>query len=266
MDTQSNSSSEGLVYNHLYSTKPPGTGLERDLLTARLTRSVLLSDKTSHLEFEVLGHDRFDFGAGQFVSIREPKQDGKLVTRAYSLASPPRGDNTFDLCLNRVDEGFMSNYLCDLEVGHEVHLHGPHGHFVLHPERRDTIFVGTGTGIAPFRGMVHWLLADPARHEGHHYWLIYGTRYPQDIYYREEFEKLAAEHPNFHYVVTLSRPPEDWTGPRGYVQERVKEIVNGRKDMEAYICGLNDMVSANRKLLKEEFGWDRKQIVYERYD
>jgi len=26
------------------------------------------------------------------------------------------------------------------------------------------------------------------------------------------------------------------------------------------------MVDANRKLLKEELGWDRKQIVFERYD
>jgi len=26
------------------------------------------------------------------------------------------------------------------------------------------------------------------------------------------------------------------------------------------------MVDANRKVLKEELGWDRKQIVFERYD
>ena len=55
-------------------------------------------------------------------------------------------------------------------------------------------------------------------------------------------------------------------GARGYVQDHVKEIVGDRKDMEAYICGLNAMVSANRKLLKEDLGWDRKQVVYERYD
>jgi len=36
--------------------------------------------------------------------------------------------------------------------------------------------------------------------------------------------------------------------------------------MDAYICGLNDMVSANRKLLTEEFGWDKKQVIFERYD
>ncbi len=248
------------------SSRSIGELVERELVTARLTRSVLISEKTKHLEFEIPSIDRFDFVAGQFVSIKEPKPDGKFVTRAYSIASPPRTNNTFDLCLNRVENGFMSNYLCDLEEGAEVHLHGPHGHFVLHNEIRDSLFISTGTGVAPFRSMAQWALANPDRAQNHHFWLVYGTRYPEDIYYREEFERMAQEHPNFHYVMTLSRAPEGWTGHRGYVQERVREIVAGRTDMEAYICGLNDMVSSVRNLLKEEFGWDRKQIVYERYD
>ena len=36
-------------------------------------------------------------------------------------------------------------------------------------------------------------------------------------------------------------------------------------NIHAYICGLNDMVSANRERLKG-LGWERKQIVFERYD
>ncbi len=247
-----------------------GTGkqnnLEREILTARIRRSIELSDKTKHIAFEIPGLERFEFAAGQFVSVREPKPDGKEITRAYSIASPPRDDNTFDLCLNRVDEGFMSNYLCDLNEGDEVHLHGPHGHFVLHENRKDTVFVATGTGIAPFRGMVHWLFDDSARRDFRQFWLVYGTRYEKDIYYRNEFERLAASHPNFHYIPTLSRGDTTWTGARGYVQEHVRQIVGQRRDMEVYICGLNQMVSAVRELLKTELGWDRKQIVYERYD
>ena len=239
--------------------------MEQPLIKARLTQSEILSDRTKHLEFEVQGEPQFNFIPGQFISVREPRSDGKLITRAYSLASPPRCDNRFHLCLNRVDEGFMSNYLCDLEPGHEVHFHGPHGHFVLKSERKDAVFIATGTGIAPFRGMIQWLLAEESRHQGKQYWLVYGTRHEKDIYYRDEFEQLAHEHPNFHYVITLSRPPDDWQGAKGYVQEHVREIVGERKDMEAYICGLNTMVSANRQQLKE-LGWDRHQIIYERYD
>src|SRR6266542_2199879 len=118
---------------------------EHKLLTARLTRSVLLSEKTKHLEFVVEELDTFEFEAGQFVSVREP-HGGKTITRAYSVASPPRGDDTFDLCLNRVDEGFMSNYLCDLMVGESAHFHGPHGLFVIKPEVWDRLMICTGAG------------------------------------------------------------------------------------------------------------------------
>jgi len=36
-------------------------------------------------------------------------------------------------------------------------------------------------------------------------------------------------------------------------------------DIHTYICGLNDMVSAVRGRL-QEFGWHKKQVVFERYD
>jgi len=243
--------------------------MEHSLLTARLTRSVLLSEKTKHLEFVVEEVSSFDFAAGQFISVREPHGD-KFITRAYSIASPPRGNNTFDLCLNRVDEGFMSNYLCDREIGETAHFHGPHGLFVMKPEMEDLVFISTGTGVAPFRSMVHRLFGQDGsgqqRHNGRQIYLVYGTRYPEDVYYREEFEQLAREQPNFHYVATLSRPPETWRGAHGYVQEHVRQIVGQRKDMHAYICGLNEMVSSMRKFLVEECGWEKKRVIYERYD
>jgi ferredoxin-NADP reductase len=239
---------------------------ERQLLTARLSRSVLLSDQTKHLEFTVEGVDAFPFTPGQFVSIRQPKSDGKEHTRAYSLASAPGRHPAFDLCLNRVESGFLSNWLCDLEEGATVKFHGPHGLFTLREPRKDAIFIATGTGIAPIRGMLHWLFEKPERHAGHEYWLVFGTRHERSLYYRDEFERLVREHANFHYVPTLSRCGNDWQGCRGYVQDHVRGIVSGRGDMQAYICGLNLMVDANRKLLKEGLGWDRKQIVFERYD
>ena len=243
--------------------------MEHTLLTARLTRSVLLSEKTKHLEFVVEELSSFDFIAGQFISVREPRGD-KFVTRAYSIASPPRGNNTLDLCLNRVDEGFMSNFLCDREVGESARFHGPHGLFVLKPEVADMIFVATGTGVAPFRSMAQNLFGKDGsgqqRHNGRQVWLVYGTRYAEDVYYQEEFEQLAAEQPNFHYIATLSRAPENWSGARGYVQEHVRQIVGERKDMHVYICGLNEMVSSVRTLLIDECGWEKKRVIFERYD
>ncbi len=242
------------------------TPAARQLLTAELTKSVLLSPQTKHLELRVEGVEEFRFIPGQFVTIKEPRADGKLHTRAYSIASAPRSEPTFDLCLNRVENGFLSNWLCDLEVGATVEFHGPHGLFTLREPRQDAVFIATGTGVAPIRSMVEWLFANPERNRGHEYWLVFGTRYQHSIYYRDEFEQIGRENPNFHYVPTLSRCGDDWQGCRGYVQDHVRQIVAGRTDMEAYICGLNQMVAANRKLLGEEMGWDRKRIIFERFD
>ncbi len=239
---------------------------EFQTLTARLVRSVPLSEFTRHLELEVTNSPRFGFVPGQWLSVKATTPEGEEITRAYSIASAP-SNGRVALCLNRVQDGFMSNHLCSLVEGSEITFQGPFGNFILHPPMRDTIFIATGTGIAPFRSMLHWLLADPERHQGRGLWLLFGARTEQDLYYRDEFDRLAIAHKNFHFLPTLSRGMPGWCGLRGYVQEHVKEIVGDRNkdDIHAYICGLDKMVKANRELLKT-LGWNRTSIRYEKYD
>jgi ferredoxin-NADP reductase len=257
--------------------------LSRPTYTARLTRRLLLSEPAAcfHLEFITEGLERFDFLPGQFVSLVAVDPQGKQQTRAYSIASAPRGSH-FDVCVNRVEGGFFSNLLCDLEVGQAIEFHGPHGLFVLRAPLTDSILIATGTGIAPMRSFVEYLFPENGedRSHGRKIWLVYGTRRETELYYEDYFEKVAASRSNFFYQTTLSRPQDSWTGSRGYVQEFVEKIaaeharltaadprtVEGAVyNMHAYICGLNEMVSANRDSLKS-LGWERKQIVFERYD
>jgi ferredoxin-NADP reductase len=268
--------------------------MARELLTARLERKECISEVAQcyHFGFVLDEVKNFPFAAGQFVSAVAVDAKGKLQTRAYSLASAASG-NRFELCVNRVEEGFFSNHLADLPdlpIGAEIQIHGPHGHFILHEPITDSILVATGTGIAPMRGYTQWLFPEngPDRSSGKQIWLVYGTRYESDIYYRAEFEALARRVPNFHYLPTLSRAEKSWTGLRGYVQEHVARIIEERAarlgqtlpvppldpalpaseqnfDIYTYICGLNEMVSSVRERLAS-FGWHKKQIVFERYD
>jgi NAD(P)H-flavin reductase len=108
-------------------------------------------------------------------------------------------------------------------------------------------------------------LANESRHQNKRLTLIFGNRTEADIYYHAEFLQLARDHENFHYLPTLSRGVTEWQGLRGYVQDHVPSIATGRSDMHAYICGLDKMVKANRDLLKS-LGWDRKSILFEKYD
>jgi ferredoxin-NADP reductase len=237
---------------------------------ARRYRAVLrgarmLTGTTRHLEWEVVEGGPFDFIAGQFVSMTL-SQNGSEHTRAYSIASAPRPGSRFDLCLNRVPGGVFSNYLCDLAPGATMDFTGPHGFFVVRrPVERHLVFIATGTGIAPMRGMLADLFTPGAELE-REVWLLFGVRHPETILYREEFDQFATHHRRFHFVPTLSRAPADWPGERGHVQPLLRKLFSGRRDLDAYICGLKEMVDDVRRILKEEFGLDRRQIHYEKYD
>jgi ferredoxin-NADP reductase len=273
--------------------------LPHELLSARLERKDCISEPAQcfHFEFVLDQLQSFPYLPGQFVSAVAEDARGKQQTRAYSLASAPLG-NRIELCVNRVEAGFFSNHLADLPddpdellpVGGTIRIHGPHGHFTLRDPITDSIFVATGTGVAPMRSFLQGLFPPSGedRSQGKEIWLVYGTRYETELYYREEFEALARRAPNFHYLPTLSRPHEGWQGLRGYVQDHVARIIEARSarlgqslplpppdptippaelrfDINAYICGLNEMVAGVRERLAQ-FGWHRKQIVFERYD
>jgi CDP-4-dehydro-6-deoxyglucose reductase len=183
------------------------------------------------------------------------------ITRAYSIASPPDG-GTFALCANLVPEGRFSPFLYGMKPGDEIAFKGPYGAFILRRPVSDSILVATGTGIAPFRSiLIGQLHQNPERR----FTLIFGVRHEEGLLYHSDFQKLAAQFPNFDYRPTLTRPPSTWQGRTGRVQPHVFEALGDRRDMDIYICGLREMVDDLRAKLKEA-GLDRKRMIYEKYD
>jgi ferredoxin-NADP reductase len=227
---------------------------------ARLVRSFEIAPNVKHFVFEVAGVERFDFAPGQFVSL-SAVIGTKEITRAYSLASVPDG-NRFELCLNFVDDGHFSPILFGMQPGDEVNMAGPVGYFVWRQPGGESILVATGTGIAPFRGMLQQRFASGVEAKVH---LVFGVRYASHLMYRDEFETMAGRHPEFDFQPVLSRPHADWKGRTGHVQEHVLAALGERRDVDVYICGLKAMVDDLRSRLKAA-GLDRKRLIYEKYD
>jgi NAD(P)H-flavin reductase len=230
------------------------------VLKARLIESRTIAPEIRHFVFDVPEVEQLPYLPGQFVSFSRDF-DGKRVTRAYSTASPPNG-NRFELCLNRVQDGIFSPWLFEMSPGDTVDMKGPLGYFTWKQPVRDSILVATGTGIAPFRAM---LLAYLGSGGTSRITLVFGVRHFDSLLYREEFEQLAARHSNFEFIPTLSRPKPDWPGCCGHVQSHVLEALGERRDLDIYICGLKLMVDDMRTRLKD-LGFDRKQIISEKYD
>ncbi|MBU3758516.1 MAG: FAD-dependent oxidoreductase [Candidatus Omnitrophica bacterium] len=205
----------------------------------------------------------FEFEAGQFLNIMIPTPE-KTVKRSYSIASPPQwtAQGRLDLCWKRVPGGFATAYLWDLKKGDKLEIQGPLGRFTARkPLPAKIVFISTGTGIAPFRSMIHDLLD---RKESLEIWNLFGNRYEEDILYKEEFENLAREHSNFKNVFTVSRP-KTWAGETAYVQNLLKKYIPVSGDTHLFICGLSAMIK-EVETAALDMGFRKDQIFFEKYD
>ncbi len=95
--------------------------------------------------------------------------------------------------------------------------------------------------------------------------LIYGNRHDHDIIYQKDWEQLGLQTANFRALFTLSRPSEQWTGARGYVQDQIEKFIPQPKDNDYYICGLSPMINAVQAKLVS-LGVPENQIHFEKYD
>jgi len=229
-------------------------------MQAKLIESSEIAPLVRHFVFEVPEVEKFTFIPGQFVSMNE-MINGKKITRPYSIASAPSDTNRFELCLNLVHEGLLSPRLFAMQPGESMEIRPPLGMFVLRNPGREAVFVATGTGIAPFRSILKAHLHETSQA----FTLIFGVRHESHLMYRAEFEEMAAKFPHFRFLPTLSRPTESWTGRSGHVQAHLQEAICERRDIDVFLCGLKLMVDDVRNILKE-MGFDRKQILFEKYD
>lgn len=204
-----------------------------------VSRVTDLTHDVREVELTLCEPDEIVFKAGQFISFDVPKE-GHPVTRPYSIASPPSISNRVRLLFNLVSGGPGSSYLYGLRQGDPVTFKGPAGSFYLRedPTKR-IVFVATGTGIAPFRSM---LLTQLERNNAQSVTLLWGLRHEHDVYYQDEFRALTASHPQFSFVMTLSRPGPTWPGIKGRVSDLIHERVTSVQDVAVYLCGNGDMI------------------------
>ena len=202
-----------------------------------------------------------DFKAGQFVTIGLPvkSENGKIVRRAYSIASPPEQKKYFELIIRWVRKpvpGRLTTELFDRKEGDEVEWLKPTGPFGLvnewpdgRKEERRIVMMGGGTGLAPFVSMAQHLKAVGDKRE---IIVLHGASYVDELSYRELLTDLEEESIdkgrdkwNFKYRATISRPDEwfnrSWGGHRGRVESFLKkDPATGRSALEELV---NDKVT-----------------------
>lgn len=212
----------------------------------------------------------FVFKPGQFVTLDLPIGE-KTVDRwrSYSIASAPSDDNLIELLIVLLEGGAGSTYIFnEVHEGTVLNLRGPQGVFTL-PETIDCdlYLICTGTGIAPFRSMLHHMKANDILSKN--IYLIFGCRTQRDLLYFPEMQSLQECIPNFSFMPTLSR--ENWRGTTGYVHGVYEELCGQKKSSDNrpqpahfYLCGWKFMIEDARKKIAA-LGYDRKAIHFELY-
>jgi Na+-transporting NADH:ubiquinone oxidoreductase subunit F len=211
--------------------------------------------------------DRFDLWRFRSV-VAEP------VERAYSMANFPleKGILLFTIRIvfapdyrDDIPPGKMSSWLFNLKPGDPVTVSGPYGEFFARDTQREMCFVAAGAGMAPMRSHIFDQLLRLKSTRRMVFW--YSARNLKEAFYIDEFNRLAAEHPNFSWHIVLSEPrPEDqWTGPIGLIRHNVlrdRYLAQhpAPEDIEFYLCGPDVMNKAVIKLATE-FGVDRENIL-----
>ncbi|XZF12676.1 ferredoxin--NADP reductase [Chitinophagaceae bacterium MMS25-I14] len=228
-----------------------------------VTRIEQESHNTRRYWIKLPESETFPFKAGQFVTLDLPIHEQRNKRwRSYSIASMPDGNNEIELLISLVEGGAGSTYIFnDVKEGSEFTLRGPQGVFVL-PEHidRDIFFVCTGTGIAPFRSMLHYIHRFQLHHEGLH--LIFGCRTRKDLLYAHEMQELEKMIPGFKYHPTLSR--EEWDGHKGYVHSIYEALCEDRKPAHFMLCGWRAMIDEAKQKITG-MGYDKKDIHLELY-
>ena len=206
--------------------------------------------------------EKFDFIPGQFITLDLPihEKPNKRI-RSYSIASWPDGTNVVELVIVLLEGGLGTNYLFNkIDVGSELTLRGPQGVFTLDDDdlQKEIFMICTGTGIAPFRSMAHYIKIHNITHNK--MYLIFGTRKKSDLLYYEEMKNLRLD--NFHYIPTLSR--EEWEGRKGYVHAIYEELCAAKQPALFLLCGWKVMIDeAKQRILA--LGYDKKSIHQELY-
>jgi len=210
--------------------KPQKLVITRVCDQARSTRS-----------FDLRAEGAVNFTPGQVAILRVNGQDPSY----FAFASAP-DDRDLEVLVKQ--KTGASSVIYDLCVGEQIDLVGIAGHgFNLDEIKgRDLVFVAMGTGVAPLRSALRQVLK---RKSGFGQLVVlYGARTPDDFCYRDETDDWEAAGVELRQVI--SRPDgHDWSGPTGYVQSLLDNVLPTLTSPVALICGSREMIDQTRERL-----------------
>ncbi len=227
-----------------------------------LIRDAIPATPRAHIIRLDPGGQAFAYEAGQAAYLQPEGADKR---RPYSIASAPEETARHGLIEFLVQTGVEGSGLAPelVRPGTPVAVEGPIGSFTFpaHPRERHFLFIAGGTGIAPLRSMMwHVLLTEREGKVG----LIYSVRSPEELAYREAFQRLEDEgRIDFRFTVTRAAA-DGWTGRQGRIDASCLDGLITPGDTLCFLCGPPSLVGEIPRQLRE-LGVADEQIRVEQW-
>ena len=160
--------------------------------------------------------------------------------------------------------GAVSRALAAVQPGASLGLRGPFGTGwpVAEAEGGDLLVIAGGLGLAPLRPVVHAVLR--RRDRFGRVSVLFGTRQPADILYRDELDRWRNEG-RIDVRVTVDHADPQWTGQVGVVPTLVARATFDPARTVAMVCGPEVMMRFTASaLLAAGVGADRIHLSMER--
>ncbi|MBI5602581.1 MAG: FAD-dependent oxidoreductase [Deltaproteobacteria bacterium] len=204
------------------------------------------------------------FRPGQYVHIFV-HFSGVATSRPYTISSS-LGKPYWDITVRHKEGGLVSPYLMDkVKSGDVLEANGPHGTFYHEPlmDSDHLVFLAGGSGVTPFMSIIRDAVEEKRPLRIH---LLYGSRSPDDIIFRDELEQIALGHPNVKVDLVISGPPKGWSGLCGLLDARmILSRLGSVQGKTFFICGparmhvlceeaLESLGVPHRRIKKEAYG------------
>tara|TARA_B100000745_G_scaffold285549_1_gene220862 strand:- start:1190 stop:2143 length:954 start_codon:yes stop_codon:yes gene_type:complete len=226
-----------------------------------------------------------DFKPGQFLTMGMPvkAEGGKIVRRAYSIASHPENKKCFEFVIRWVRKPFpgrLTTELFNAKEGDEIRWLNPTGHLTINdelpngePDTRRIVCIGGGTGLAPFVSYAQHLHDIGDKRE---IVVLHGASYVDELSYKQLLTDLenesidrGADKWNFKYRAAISRPQEwfnrAWKGQTGRVEQFLRAKMDENSPLEElvgekitkentmfYICGWQGTIDGTMDYLENK--------------
>ena len=200
----------------------------------------------------------FPFEAGQYLRLTIPElhhPDPQGNYRDFSIASSPNNRGTLQVVMRKSESGFKKT-LSELPMESRVEIMGPRGSsFVLSKNnRKTTVFIAGGTGIAPFISVLRNEIELKSKRR---MILFYLNEIESRAAYVDELKEIASLHTNFTLSLFFGKLKlaSLWKFIKEHSREEIEWYVGGPQGMVDRVGNalIRAKISANAAHYEENY-------------